>query len=1304
MRVVRPSTDLIWESGDYTGDQRPMGRVTVQVARINPYPVGKGRWNTALFGAQGSEVELPNVRSINIDRRTDQDAATCEIVFYNQKALPIGEKPKGKNLDQPGYYTPNRGKSVLSSRWGHTTNEWSDMLAPNRILRTYQGYGLNAAVRPQEDEHLDQTGTWLIDSVVINSDKSLTVRCRDLAKILIEEICHPPVIPLSQYPVSFSAIRPVAGVSLPTATGNAFQGDGSIPGAPKKPASSTTTDYQVVNHKTTYRKSSNDVYVGNTGSVYGHTGAHAFDTSDATYWLSVGNPTQNGGASTEYIEATLGNVELGYVKFYPKGGNYQAWLSIYADGAWLGSNVVPYDKFNPSAFGGGAGPGNGADIPYYKAITVGQEGHYIITLPKSIKKVTRIRLSFRNLQKIGSVPKYRAGVRSMSAHLVKQTQTTTPVGTGIPGSGGGAPTVTAAGQGGDTGTPGALGANKREGNYEDYTQIVKYFCALGGFYWPADATPKPPVGYDDEVVGVGRIWGDMEDTGTYGPNELPASLFDKKPLMDAITYVRDIVSFVFFVDELGAVVFRSPNIWQIGNYIATNVRQIEKPAITSQGSADPLLSSMGPTAGVSPINAPATGGSSIVVEQDVSTAAVNAAVAAGNLPAEALVTVNYTGGGATPSTTTVVRGVTQYLLDRFDRKDDSYIRQADTGHIWKQTGPALLVAGTDVRWAVVTNAARRRYNDANGGEGQKLWFFAELNATHQKARGVLRMNSTTRSHRKANIGLRFNTVNCVEVELVAPQTAGGPGAINVYTNLSGTRTLRTKRHTTLIKDVQAQSLDVTCEINRDTLVVSFGDKEVLRYTSTTLSNVNFGQAIAFGSEWSSTIFTAVSGQSIGLTTDVAIPPVPVGGLQDLADGKNGQYLTTFDTGQSWVHVGEDKTAPGTKYHRYAGDRIVREGDTQNSAVRSIGNLVSVDQDVTTVVGFTTGGFGNYGYVLLRSNAAATSFIQVTVHTGKALPGDSRSGSVEIGTYLNGTYTKVQETVFAIADTGFKVRAIAVGDEVTVFINNVLALQYLDGFDPLVSRKFTGFTGQYCGIQSFVSGITYDGFRATRVGSDAGGSTANDYVPDVSDVIDIPRIPLRLERSTSVRTLDERKHIKGITVTLDDKNQRSRIFIANQNSDVGAVVSGRDPYPMGLERVAIWTDQHFQDQTECLVMADLIALQYRFKQRTASVVIPGNPAFQPDDQVRIFEEVTAETNYHYVVGVNSRMDLDRGVWDMSLDTHWLGESPLEGGSWAFDRSNLEPETQEYLTALGKLPPVTTGVVTSVSDPNVTVPNP
>lgn len=105
-------------------------------------------------------------------------------------------------------------------------------------------------------------------------------------------------------------------------------------------------------------------------------------------------------------------------------------------------------------------------------------------------------------------------------------------------------------------TPGSQGQLRRQGNYLDYSDIIKELALWSGFLLFDPATPLnqfPPV------------YGNIESTGAYSPEPLPDSLFDKRPVLDAMTEIKEVVGYILFVDDFGALRFESPNWWGIGN-------------------------------------------------------------------------------------------------------------------------------------------------------------------------------------------------------------------------------------------------------------------------------------------------------------------------------------------------------------------------------------------------------------------------------------------------------------------------------------------------------------------------------------------------------------------------------------------------------------------------------------------------------------------------------------------------------------------------------------------------------------------
>lgn len=514
-----------WSDGNFVGRNKPIARVTIQRLDVQLQKVDADRlFASALFGQADIPRELPNVKSVSWERSVGTDVATCTIVFYNTEPLPLGTTPATGtadtvgDFDQPGSYTFNRGATSWStSRWGHTINSWADYIIPDRILRTYEGYGFDATAIPELDSHLVQTGTWMIDEVDYSADGLITVTCRDVGRLLLDHMMFPPVIPLANYPLEFQKYFQVANPDIVTTTGTKF--------------------------RPTYATDSGVPYNGSNGAIYGHKPSHAFDGSDSTYWLSIGNALPSAGYSFEHIEGNCGGKTVAAVKYKVWGGPYRVYLSLRVGGVWQGATEIPYDETNPAA------APNGSNINYVASQTVAREGTQTFKLKHPVSKVERVRLTFTRLfnSGLGSF-RYRAGVRDIECSSQKTVTTD--------------------------------GGTHTEGDYGDYTEIVKYLLASGGFHWPKSAnsfltrsngsrvTLAPAL--DDPYLKKGRVWGDLQMSGTAGPSTLGAEIWDKKPLMDGIAYVRDVLGFIFYIDEQGAAVFRMPNIWSVGNYIGVN--------------------------------------------------------------------------------------------------------------------------------------------------------------------------------------------------------------------------------------------------------------------------------------------------------------------------------------------------------------------------------------------------------------------------------------------------------------------------------------------------------------------------------------------------------------------------------------------------------------------------------------------------------------------------------------------------------------------------------------------------------------
>lgn len=144
----------IWDkwtdgNGEMVGDSRPIGRVTVEkdfylnLSETNVGLSNRGpfRWYQR-FANDQVETEVPNIKTIQIQRSIDSDAATCTITLNNMWHENFGEVTGAVGqLGLPGYLGPDYGATgEAEARWGQTKNTWSKVLVPNALIRTYEGF------------------------------------------------------------------------------------------------------------------------------------------------------------------------------------------------------------------------------------------------------------------------------------------------------------------------------------------------------------------------------------------------------------------------------------------------------------------------------------------------------------------------------------------------------------------------------------------------------------------------------------------------------------------------------------------------------------------------------------------------------------------------------------------------------------------------------------------------------------------------------------------------------------------------------------------------------------------------------------------------------------------------------------------------------------------------------------------------------------------------------------------------------------------------------------------------------------
>lgn len=595
---MRSLTSPIWDlwnnAGPFLGVNKPNGYVTVEfgwMLRESVGPVGDRdpkklpiRWFQL---ADNSQVEtiLPNVKTVAIDRSIDQDAATCDIDIYNTSMVPQGLL----ELGNPGYFTFGRGSHPDSfTRWGHTPNEWSDELTPNALIRTYEGYGgwnEDGTQMPLPDAlaagFVKQTGAWLVDECRPETDAMLHIKCRDVAKLLIDQPIFPPLVPWALYPLQYARFY-WRHVSTPyIAYGTAANGVKFILGII---ADATDNDgYWLIGDDGGVFTYGNTDFYGSLAGDISHGiigGARSF--TNKGYWLAAfdgtvfafGDAIWHGGyapatgqtmvaiesiktSSGYYLCDTAGDVyTLGDVDYHGGGPGTTpiAAMAVMPDGSgyWLMDDTGHVYSYGAAMHYGNGDPLVASTYTAMEATPTGL-GYYLVT-------------EAGHVYAMGDAV-YHGGTAGMYLNDPISDIALRPDGAGywLVALDGGVFTF------GQIPFYGSLpGATENDypydGNYFDYADIVKDLLLWCGF-WLNDGGVSPDV------------FGAIESTGAYGPERLPMDMFDKKAPMAAITQIKEIVAYITWVDADGAFHFESPNWWYVGNYLPNGTHTDVLPEI-----------------------------------------------------------------------------------------------------------------------------------------------------------------------------------------------------------------------------------------------------------------------------------------------------------------------------------------------------------------------------------------------------------------------------------------------------------------------------------------------------------------------------------------------------------------------------------------------------------------------------------------------------------------------------------------------------------------------------------------------------
>lgn len=426
MRLVPEIFEAI-QTGNFTGNNKPNGRVTVLPywqLHSTPNTYGdsiRGPFRYYTDGTTDDEYEIPSVKSITWDRSLDQDIGTCEVQIYNTWHEANSSAPElAGQLGKPGFFWPLRGQSADSQEtWDHTTSRgaykrdgtweagfsWNNVLVEDVVIKTFEGYagapshGNYTSIDDNlSDGNIAQTGVWIVDSVTGGSDGTLTLRCRDIGRILLDQITFPPLVPGGVYPLEYylegkSPFDSFWGPKVKSGVLPASHGEVKLRSVGGSGDSDTSRNSWPIRQ--------------------------AIDGDATTYALSnayeVPDP-DTGGLDHVFFEFAV-DQSINSIAFTPWAGGYDCYVSVRVGGVWQGSEAVPNSGTNYIKL---------IKVPMY--VPDGSEQEITVQLRDvddqssagAHYEAERIRLSFKHLYYSGvanaSGHYYRAGLRDLHAY------------------------------------------------------------------------------------------------------------------------------------------------------------------------------------------------------------------------------------------------------------------------------------------------------------------------------------------------------------------------------------------------------------------------------------------------------------------------------------------------------------------------------------------------------------------------------------------------------------------------------------------------------------------------------------------------------------------------------------------------------------------------------------------------------------------------------------------------------------------------------------------------------------------------
>lgn len=1253
MRWTAGLKQNIWdriETGLFVGDLgAPNGRVTVsadwRLEVTSPVYGNSLRGSYRYYNNPESvQHEIPSIKSIRINRSLNQDIATCQLTIYNAWHEANTSSPELINqLGKPGYFWPKRGDGDSGPTWNQSPStgayrkdgtwddefSWRNVLVEDALIFTYQGYGgvpkdggFVSLDENLENENVVITGVWLADSVVGNHSGTMVINCRDVGRLLLDQIVFPPTIPTGLYPLEYvpagrSRFDSLWGPRARSVPSSAYGSRGPV----RFEAGNTSADGLT-----------NDDFVGD------HPLAAAIDGNIEDFYLTEAFDKRIDGpllTSTAWFELEIPDSDqtVSSVAMTPWAGGYKVYVSVMVDGEWQGENDIP------------APTGEGKDIPYVTEIYIPEttpggdsqrgepevyaelrrtvdetESFYSGVLAGSdpeehqrlygkatqveegelvqFLEVQKVRVSFQRFYYSGMPnddgDQFRAGLRTVKIYCLGQNNTPYEAGAG------------------DLPWTWAIEKHPTRGYW-----VLENTGTVHGFGDAANYDSDSPTFDPLDDIEAGRRW-------------LPWSIAPSLPYPYGANYDHGVDSYTAGTTTQSGSATADPNhVISGGQVYHRGQNRAHSMAATPSGKGYWVVDWHGRVNAYG--DASLYGAGEFVVN-----------------PPERFFDWRTTWLEIYREGYNELRdgkGVIQTI-------DPLWAYDGVIGNAWCTeprvycTGIAATATGEGY-WVLYSNGAVAAFGDAvDGGLGltssitrvndatavafrgiqAKYLHYGRVSYGYTKDYYVSGKGTAIESHPKKK---GFWVVDeCGQVFNYGQADHFGHLVNRIYNaGAEGSFTLRLFDYAVDI--VSTDTGEGYWILFNSGMIAPFGDAVVKGPLDLNSINKQYENNVAVGGTRFDTSYYRKLFYS--MTRD--------------QDGR-GYWVLRAD-GEVYFYESTDWGNPG--WNGLTGYRW-HEGNFD-------GDYADIVKEIAMWAGFTY-------YEDLKDQPS----LQTTVPSGF----EGTMADYEQINVLGGIEsTAIKQDIEITGDKWDKKLCIDVIRELAEVVGYIVYVDQEGGLRFRSPNWWRSGNFDYNGWRVWVAEVEGETVRIPEEYAEE--ADAQPFIPVIHEEVDL------LAYSANLNNTDKRWQIIIGTDTPDPRDISKSAHVQHFPPFANEEVRPGVPSTRNIPRTSIWTSHIFENADERKLMAETIGIHNYFAGRTGTVTAVANPCLDVDDQIRIVERTTSETYIHRIIGMDTEMDLDEGTYTMSLQTHWLGSADnwvlvtsADGDPWDADYEGGYPE--------------------------------